>query len=85
MNDAWEKTANGECEPKSEHMQLNCNADGITVELAKVLIPDATSVFLPGDCSGTFDDESKGSTIYTVIQKSTNGLSNLKLKISLNF
>ena len=47
--------------PKAEHMQLTCGADGITVQLEKVLIPDATEVFLPANCSGTFSEERQGS------------------------
>ena len=64
LNDAWEKNEIGECVPKAENMQLICGADGITVQLSKQLIPDATEVFLPGNCSGTFDEERKGSTLY---------------------
>ena len=43
-------------------MQLTCGADGITVKLDKVLIPDATEVFLPANCSGTLDEERQGSS-----------------------
>ena len=61
LNDAWEKNVNGECVPKAEHFQLNCDADGINVKVAKVLIPEAAEVFLPNDCPGTFDEIRRGS------------------------
>ena len=61
LNDAWKTNVSGECVPKAEHFQLHCDADGITVKLAKVLIPEATEVFLPNDCLGTFDDVRRGS------------------------
>jgi len=52
MNDAWEANADGVCQPKAEYFALHCNADGIMVEMAPEVVPNALEVSI-GSCSGS--------------------------------
>ena len=47
--------------PKPENFVLQCKSDGIEIELAKALIPDAKEVVL-GNCAVLLDAERKGKT-----------------------
>ena len=66
LNDAWELNADGACQPKSDKFELSCNQDGMTVKMSGEVVPDAVDVFLLGDCSGTLDSGSQGSTQLSV-------------------
>ena len=46
--------------PKPENFILQCQSNGIEIELSKALIPDAKEVVL-GNCPGSFDTERQGS------------------------
>lgn len=52
MNDAWEANADGVCQPKAEYFALHCNADGMMVEMAPEVVPNALEVSI-GSCSGS--------------------------------
>ena len=58
-NDAWTVDATDTCVPKPENFILQCQSNGIEIELSKALIPDAKEVFL-GNCPGSFDAERQG-------------------------
>ena len=56
MNDAWEANADGVCQPKAEYFALHCNADGMMVEMAPEVVPNALEVSI-GSCSGSTNVE----------------------------
>ena len=59
LNDAWTIDGTGTCVPRPENFKLQCQSNGIEIELSKTLIPDAEEVFL-GNCAVSLDTERHG-------------------------
>ena len=65
-NYAWETDNLGVCQPKQEHFTLQCNDNGMKVELSKALLPEAKEVFLQdSSCVATYDTTTEKWSIDT--------------------
>ena len=73
--DAWENDDLGVCQPKQEHFTLQCNDNGMKVELSKALLPEAKEVFLQdSSCVATYDTATEKWLIDTALDACSTSL-----------
>ena len=72
---AWETDNLGVCQPKQQHFTLQCNDNGMKVELSKALLPEAKEVFLQdSSCVATYDSANEKWLIDTALDACSTSL-----------
>ena len=68
LNDEWEVNDAHVCQPKPEHFNLQCDANGMSLEVSNKLFPAAKDVFLQDNsCVATFDAGTEVWSINTML------------------
>ena len=75
LNSAWEEDDAGLCQPKPEHFRLECNHDGMIVEMDQAVIPAAADISLLGDCVGFLDADTNVWTLSTKLDECSTAMS----------